>query len=334
MAKVLIANDIHIIDGIYNEITLQWFDKVYEYLIKNEIKNFIIAGDLFEKATRIKNEVFLPLFFRLMKFHSAGIKMWFILGNHDMYNNDNDSLVEAFSPFGEVVKNYRQIVIDGETIDLLAYTKEESDLPNTENILITHLAIADFQFDNKYNANEKMAFPRSLFERYKLVVTGHFHKYQHKKNVVYGGSPFQLGFEEMNCDKGFLILDTTSATVDFIRNTFSPTYMELDLDKIKSIDDLTDLDVKNKFVGVIMREKVDNFIKLKHLLYDKGALDVVPKYDNEKSGPVTSEENPVEFNKNVDDMFLEFIKNNIKLEGIDNERLVDIFQEIKEEIEA
>jgi len=334
MAKVLIASDIHIIDGIYNEITLQWFDKVYEYLIKNDIKYFIIAGDLFEKATRIKNEVFLPLFFRLMKFHSAEIKMWFILGNHDIYNNDNDSLVEAFSPFGEVIKSYKQIVIDGEIIDLLPYTKEESDIPSTENILITHLPIADFQFDNKYNANEKMAFPRKLFERFKLVITGHFHKYQHKANVVYGGSPFQLGFEEMNCDKGFLVLDTGSATVEFIKNTFSPTYMELDLDKISSLEDLNELDVKNRFVGVIMREKVDNFIKLKHVLYDKGALDIVPKYENEKTSLEVDDEKSVEFNKNIDDMFMDFIKNNIKLEGIDNERLVDIFEEIKEEIEA
>jgi len=334
MAKVLIANDIHIIDGIYNEITLQWFDKVFEYITKNEIKYFIIAGDLFEKASRIKNEVFLPLFFRLMRFHSAGIKMWFVLGNHDIYNNDNDSLVEAFAPFGEVVKNYKQIVIDGETIDLLAYTKEEEDIPDTNNILITHLAIADFQFDNKYNANEKMAFPRNLFKKFKLVITGHFHKYQHKGNIVYGGSPFQLGFEEMGCEKGFLVLDTKTITVEFVKNLFSPTYMEIDLDKITSIDDFSELDVKNKFVGVIMREKVDNFIKLKHVLYEKGALDITPKYENEKNDILTSDEKPVEFNKNVDDMFLEFIKNNIKLEGIDNNRLVDIFEEIKEEIEA
>jgi DNA repair exonuclease SbcCD nuclease subunit len=167
-----------------------------------------------------------------------------------------------------------------------------------------------------------------------LVITGHFHKYQHKGNIVYGGSPFQLGFEEMGCEKGFLVLDTKTITVEFVKNLFSPTYMEIDLDKITSIDDFSELDVKNKFVGVIMREKVDNFIKLKHVLYEKGALDITPKYENEKNDILTSDEKPVEFNKNVDDMFLEFIKNNIKLEGIDNNRLVDIFEEIKEEIEA
>lgn len=325
MAKILLTSDWHLEEGIYTSICINFIDYIINYCKKNEITHIIIAGDIFEKSSKIKNESFIPLFFKFMEMTKEGFIIYFLLGNHDIYNVDNDSLIETFSPFGKVIKELEEIDINGRIFTFLPYSKNEENIPASGDILITHLSIADFTFDNRYNVNEKAGFPIDTFKNFNIVFTGHFHKPQNKNNIVYIGSPYQMNFGEIDQKKGFVVFD--SDTGDWIREyyTEAPTYL-----KIKA-KDFEKSEVKNSFVQIEIEEKLDNYVQLKHLLYEKGALEVTPFF-KEALEDISIKNNNSELNLNIGivDMMKEYIMNSISIEGIKNEKLIDLFEKVLE----
>lgn len=323
--KILITSDWHVEEGIYTDICLDYIDHLINYCNENEITHIFIAGDIFEKSSKIKNESFLPLFFKFMELKEAGFHLYFLLGNHDIYNVDNDSLVESFVPFGIVIKEETEIELDGRKITMVPYTKDVRDIPTAGDVLITHLSIADFTFDNKYHVNEKMGMPVDTFADFNIVFSGHFHRPQNKKNVVFMGSPYQMNFGEIGQEKGFVVFDTDSGDWKREYYTGAPTYLRI---KAK---DFENIDVSNSFVQVEIEQKLDNYVQLKHLLYENGALEVSPSFKEVNDDiEVTDDESVINLNSGVQDMMKEYIMNNISVEGIKNEKLLDIFEKVLE----
>lgn len=324
MSKILITADWHVDQGIYTDIAIDYISYLRAYCKKENINTIIIAGDIFEKASRIKNDAFVPLFFEFMKMKQEGYILYFLLGNHDIYNIDNDSIVETFSAFGKVIKEIQEIEIEGVSFTFLAYMKNISMMPTSGEILITHLPIADFSFDNKYHANEKNAFKQELFENYEIVFSGHFHRQQQKNNIVYIGSPYQLNFGEMNQEKGFIVFDTSTKEWNRISYTNAPTYIKIE------VKDFEKTDVDNKFVGIKIDKKIDNFIQLKHLLYEKGAIEITPFFEQEDDAIHLKTED-FDFNSSISSLVKEYI-NNLNMKDIDNGKVMKNFTKILENI--
>lgn len=321
MGKVIITGDLHCDKGIWVDICLNYLTHLQNYATDNNINDIIIDGDIFEKSTKIKNESFVPLFFKFMELKEKGFNLYFILGNHDVYNIDNESIVKTFLPFGKVIQDFDQFEIQGKTIDMLAYTKEEGKIPDGGDILITHLSIASFTFDNNYHVNEKIAFSPDQFENYNIVFSGHFHRHQHKKNIVYVGSPYQLNFGEKSQSKGFVVLDVDTYDWEFVEYNEAPKFI------IIKPEDFQTVDVSNCFVKVKITEKLDNYIKLKHLLYEKGAIEVIPDYREEVDYNIDEENTDIDFNGEIKESMVEYI-NKVDIEDVDNEKLLEIFEEL------
>lgn len=320
--KVLITSDWHIQSGIYVDICIDYIDYLIYYCKKNDITDIVIAGDIFEKSSRISNDSFIPLFFKLKELKDQGFNVTIILGNHDMFNVSNDSLVETFSPFGKIVKEFEEIEIGGRKIGLLPYTKSVVDVPAKGDVLITHLSIADFTFDNNYHINEKMGMPTDTFSGWNHVFSGHFHKQQEKFNIKFMGSPYQLNFGETGHDKGFIVFDTETDVWERQPYTDAPKYIKMKAAEFK------DIDVSNCFVQVEIDGKMDNYLKLKHLLYEKGALSVVPSFKEVSEDIDVIDGDGVEFGSGVKTMLKEYLMNNIDVADVDNSDLVDLFNKV------
>ena len=322
MSKILITSDWHIHSGIYTDIGIDYIDYLQNFCNENNIKDIIIAGDIFEKSSKIKNDAFIPLFFKFNELKENGFNIIIVLGNHDIYSVDNDSIVETFAVFGKVVKSFEQIEMYGKTFDLLPYTKDEDLIPDGGEYLITHLSIADFSFDNKYHVSEKAGFPRKLFKGYDKVFTGHFHRPQEKDNIVFMGSPYQMNYGEMGQKKGFITLDVETGEWERHWYDQAPVYK-----KIKS-EDFQNINVANSFVQVEIRDKLDNYVQLKHLLYEKGALEVTPKFIEDDTEINVNEDSKIDLNSSIVDMVKEYINNSIQVEDIDNKKLITIFDKV------
>jgi len=326
MGKIIISGDWHIKKGIYTSLAIDFLDYAYLYYKENKINLFIVAGDIFDKSSNIKNESFIPVYKKLWEMKNNGVKFIFILGNHDIINVDNNSIIETFEPIGKVVKEEEEITFNDIKITLLPYTKDENKIPKSGDVLVTHLPIADFSFDNSYHVTEKHAFKRSLFEEFNLVLTNHFHRHQHRKNIVYVGSPYQMNRGERGHDKGFVIFDTETENWEFIKYEGAPTYLQINTEDIKS---LNNFEFKNSFVVVKMDRKIKDFAKLKYILYDMGAVDVIPLFESvQEDGNEIQKE--VEVNENIGEMIKVYITK-CELENIDNNKLLKLFDRVLKE---
>jgi len=324
--KILLTGDFHVKKGIFTEIILNYLDHIFHYCLDNKIKEVFILGDVFDKSSNIKNEAFVPLFMKFYEMKMEGLHLTFILGNHDIYTAQNDSIVETFSPIGTVIKE-PCLTLDPETYlgddwddyVFLPYTKKESDIPQEGRYLFTHVPIADFSFDNAYHATEKYAFKKALFENYQLVFTGHFHRHQHQKNIVYVGSPVQLSFAEEGTDKGFVVFDEELENWEFIKYEGAPEFIRI------NIRDFNSIDVKNKFVSVKIDTKIENYVKLKRILFERGALDVVPVF--ESNNEANEEIKDISETSSIKDMVREYLTG-FEKDGIDKEKLLKIYENV------
>ena len=328
--KILFTSDFHVnykgSSAIFVKIALDYVDYIEQYCLTNKIDHIFFLGDVFEKSSRIRHDSFVPLFKKLLSMKEKGLKFFCILGNHDIYSADNESIVETFTPIVErVITDLEVINVGGKEFTFLSYTKDASKIPVKGDVLLTHLAIADFEFDNAYHANETIALKSDLFKGFNQVFSGHFHKRQHKNNIWFVGSPYQLNIGEKGQEKGFGIYDTDTSDYKFFKYPNAPEFI------IIKVEDFNKIDVKNKFVYVEIEQKIDNFIKLKYILFERGALDIVPLFKPPKQDIELGEIKIEKHFSSIPDITLEYLKN-IKQEGIENVKLVRIFQKILEKI--
>lgn len=326
--KLLLTCDLHNKKGLTSRLILDYLDYLQDYYHKNNIDKIVIMGDIFNKNSNIKTEIFVPFFLKFLEMKESGVEFIFIIGNHDVYNKDYDTLIDTFSPLGKVVKGYEEIDLDGKVGGFLSYTNREEDLPTSKEAqwLFTHLSIANFSFDNSYHATEKHAFKEELFEDYSLVFTGHFHRHQYRKNIVYVGSPIQLYRGEINQDKGFVIFDTDSEKWEFVEYNEAPKYIEV---YSKDIKNIKNLDIKGNFAVVYIDEKIQDFAKLRYILYEIGAVDVIPIFLKEENKIMT--EASIQETHDIEKITREFILQ-VKEAGLDPNELLKIFDDVVSEV--
>lgn len=307
---------------VHNIVILNYMDYLYDYMKKNNINNFIFLGDLININNRLEYDTFVPVF---KKFYSwENINKYFILGNHDIRNNKNDSLLEILEPLGRVIKKPETININGTNYDFCPYTENVEDLPNNSEILFGHFDIKDFYF-NKIKRSENEYFTKESFHNYSQVYSGHFHRFQTDEKIVYVGAPNQLGFSEEGEKKYFCLVNENNYELIEILNTFD--YITIDLINFK---DYNKEIFKNKFVRVNISSKIENFVKLKSLLYNYGAVDVFPNFIKDEN---IKDENghTVDLQKGVLTSMTKYLTE-IKIKEIDNKKLLTIFKELLKEI--
>ena len=89
---------------------------------------------------------------------------------------------------------------------------------STADILCGHFEIVGFEM-TKGNVADK-GFEQSLFGRFELVLSGHFHIKNKIGHIYYIGYPFQTNWDDYNSDRGFHVYDHDTNTFEFIKNTY------------------------------------------------------------------------------------------------------------------
>lgn len=334
--KLILTSDLHCQDGIYVNISIDYIDYLSRYAKKNGIKDIAILGDIFEKSNRIKYDTFVPLFKKLQELKDDGFRLYFIVGNHDIYTMDGDTIVETFSPFGEVIKSYKKFTFDGVDINMAAFTTDPNEVPTVgADYLFTHLPIDEFLFDNGMELKDKNSFPVDFFHNYKKVFTGHYHKRQSKYNIEYIGSPYQLSFGEAGDDnKGFVVFEPKTGNQEFVKYGMAPSYIKMRYDDLMN-EGFDPDEVKNSFVRITIDKKIENFSKVRKALYKAGVIDILPEYEQTNTSSNRESEVKIEMNKSIKEMLTSFISSKdfyyIK-EKLDNNKLMDYLQEVESEL--
>lgn len=314
---ILTFSDLHLTKDPLRIISvLNFLDYIIDYCKKHNIKNVVNNGDLFDRP-EINSNAFVPVFRKLMSL-SKIVNLYSIIGNHELKDKDgNDTLVETFSSFGTFIKNSATINIDGIDCDFLSYTDNPQLIPNKGRILFGHLEIEGFWFNPKKKIDSSV-FTTEMFDQYELVVSGHLHHEQHKKNFEFIGSPFPTNRGEGGKKNYFAVINGTSC--ELVEYNEGPDYLTINAEDFNK-----DIDYTNKIVTVQINKKVENFVKLRDILFEKGALEVNPEFIKEEI--IDTNEHKVDTNEGVVKSACKYLQE-IKAPEINNDKLLKCFKEV------
>ena len=320
--QIAVLNDTHC--GIRNssEIFLDNAKDFYENIFfpeceKRGIKHILHLGDYYDhrkyinfKALNHNRKHFLSIL------RDRGMTMDIIPGNHDTYfknTNDLNSLKECLGHY----MNEIHIIMDPTVMEygslkiaLLPWICADNYNHSMKFIkeckadwLGGHLEFTGF--DVMRGVQHHGGMNHKLFEKFELVLTGHFHVSSRKDNIWYLGSQMEYFWSDAHDPKYFHIIDTETREVEKIRNPY--TLFEKIVYNDEKIDynnyDLANLD--KKFVKVVVVNKSDTF------LFDR----FIDKIQNQNIYELKIAEN-----------FNEFLGENVEDEGLeieDTTQLVD-----------
>ena len=311
--KIAILNDTHC--GIRNssEVFLDNAATFYQEVFfpeceKQGIDQIVHLGDYYDhrkfinfKALNHNRKHFLN------ELRERGMKMDIIPGNHDTYfknTNELNSLKECLGHY----MNEIHIIMEPTVMEygslkmaLLPWICQDNYDKSMNFIreckadwLGGHLELANFEMMR--GILQPHGMNHKLFEKFEMVMSGHYHVASQKDNIWYLGSQMEFFWSDAGDKKYFHIVDTETREVQKIRNPH--TLFEKIVYNDEKVDynnyDVSHLD--NKFVKVVIIKKEDSFT------FDR----FIDRVQNQSIHDLKIAENFNEFlGQNVDDEGLE-----------------------------
>jgi DNA repair exonuclease SbcCD nuclease subunit len=290
--KVAIITDQHF--GARNDSIafLDFYQKFYDttffpVLDDNGITNVLILGDTFDRRKYVNfyslqraKEMFFD------KLAERGIKVYMLAGNHDTYYkntndvNSPDLLLREYSNI-EVIDDPQTIFVGGTPICMMPWIcpenyQESLDQMNQTQaeICMGHFEISGFAMYRGMESHDGLS--KETFDKFDLVFSGHYHHRSSDKHIHYLGNPYELTWQDFNDPRGFHLFDLDTRGLEFIHNPYTMfARVEYD-DKEKEPVDLDSLELKDKYVKLVVVNKTDyyKFDKFIQKLYNKGCHEI------------------------------------------------------------
>jgi len=233
----------------------------------------IWLGDLLDTKEVVRSKC-LNDYFRYFK--SSKLQHIVLVGNHDWHNLEcKEHSLEPLKSLPNVTIVDQPTKIAG--IQFLPYihgADETRKWLKGGELLIGHFEIAGFDFGNGHICEEGLTLKD--FEGYQKVISGHFHKFQEKGNLVYIGTPFTHTFGESNQEKHIAVLNTEDMSLDYVPTPF-PTHITFEVELRDEVDSVKVLDEVMKaqskegdFVRVVLTGSEEQLLK-----FDKSKFDGV-----------------------------------------------------------
>ncbi len=249
----------------------KFFKFFFEYIDQNKINHIIHLGDLVDRrkfinynTARRMREMFLD------EIDKRGISCDIIVGNHDVtYKNTNElnALRELVDGKYSNICIFDQPVEVAEALYLPWITADNREKTfqlineTKKQIVFGHLELQGF-LNNDGQASDFGDDPK-LFQKFDMVMTGHFHTRITKDNIYYLGCPYQMTWSDYANDKGFHIFDTKKRKLEFIKNPntmFVKLYYNDSKFKLAEMQKKAqDANIADAYVKIVVEEKSDPY---------------------------------------------------------------------------
>lgn len=215
MSKILFIGDPHLKISKFDLACkfLEWINALIEQTKPDIVVNL---GDTFDTHAVVRSEVTQEFRKHLVKTLSLDITYYYVLGNHDMYK-PNDSKYHALQAFKGIHKNLVIVdkVIHEGGITWVPFLPDHRDFPKDTNpICVAHQTFvgADYGYirpDVGVVAEDIAA---------EIIISGHIHMRQTFGKVVYPGTPYSQGLNDVNQSKGVMLFDTDTYNTQYIES--------------------------------------------------------------------------------------------------------------------
>lgn len=306
--KICVLADTHIGarsgNAVINKSSIDFFQNVcFPYLKKHKIRRIIHVGDLFDKRKSYDLWIlkcWQENFFDVIQ--QQGIHMDLLVGNHDtLWKNTNvdnspDILLREYKDNIEIIIGPRIECFGGEgTQALYLPWIVPGDVEEAEAIDMIKLHAASGRTTHVFGHLEILGFERhrgnlcdhgmnpKLFEGFKAVYSGHFHKKSSQGNIHYLCPQTELSWNEAGDPKGFHVFDTETHEMEFIPNK-NPLFQCITYNDKDAFPDVPK-NLDGKILKVVVAEKTDPnaFEKFLELIQKQNPSDcaVIERFDHQ-----------------------------------------------------
>jgi DNA repair exonuclease SbcCD nuclease subunit len=273
LSKIVLLGDTHF--GVRGD-SLKfhvYYEKFYKefffpYIDANNIKVVYQLGDLFDRRKFVNFNTLLECkryFFDELK--SRGIELITLLGNHDIFWKESLSVNAQSLILGEydnitIIDKPTRIHEDNTSFDIIPWICKENEVDvfnfidtSKSDICIGHFEIAGFPMYRGMHAEEGLS--HDMFAKYERVWSGHYHTRSKAENIEYIGTPYEMTWQDAGDLKGFSVFDTETRQLEFHQNPFTIHEKITYDDKDKEPVDLKLIDIKEKYVKLVVVNKTD-----------------------------------------------------------------------------
>lgn len=348
--KIALITDTHW--GVRNdnvkflENSKKFLDEIFfPYIDDNEIRTVIHLGDLMDRrkfvnvytAKRVKEDF-------LDKLDEREIDSHFIIGNHDTYfknTNEVNSVKELVKDNYKTFKVYDddaiEVLFDSLNILLVPWICDANrdKVLNKINDTKCHIAMGHFEiqgFEMFKGSVVSHGFNRSIFDKFDMVMSGHFHHRSTDGHIYYLGCHAEFTWSDYDDPKGFHIFDTDTRELTFIENPYKIFKKIVYDDSVEGFnyEEFNFSELNNCFVKVMVRKKTNHywFEKFVDLIESSNPaqLQIIEEHLN-----ITVEEDIINEAESTIDIFKKYIdsmdlKENLNKQKI-SEKIMEVYNE-------
>lgn len=275
--KIAFLNDTHCGMRNSSDIFIDYQEKFYSkvffpYLMEHGIKQIIHLGDYYDnrkfinfKAQNTNRKMFLNVL------KQEGIHMDIIPGNHDVfYKNTNElcslkELLGYYTSNVNIVMKPKVLDYDGCSIALVPWINSENYAESIKFIQNCKASIlgAHFEligFDMMKGMPNAHGMTTEIFDRFEMVLSGHFHTKSSKGNIHYLGSQMEFTWADADDPKYFHILDTQTRELTPVYNPYTLFQKVIYNDEKTDYNSYDVSKLENKFIKIVVSKKKDPYM--------------------------------------------------------------------------
>ncbi len=213
---------------------IDWFCK----LARDEKATHIaFLGDWYENRNAINVRTLKYSQEAARRLNTLGLPIYFIVGNHDLYHRSNRKVFST-DPFGDLenfVMVNEPMEINEELFMSPFLFKDEYPML-AEQINAHKYALGHFEFRGFVVTGHDRVLDHGpdagMLTGPKYIISGHFHKRQTSKNIIYMGNTFPTNFgDAWDEERGACMLETDTEDVTFY-NYAGPTFYKTRLSNV------------------------------------------------------------------------------------------------------
>lgn len=251
----------------FHDYFLQFYENVFfPYLEKNNIKTVIDLGDTFDNRNFLDPAAIdwakRNYYDRL---RDLNIDHHVIVGNHTskLKNTNKISSVDLILREYDNITVYKEtteVVIDNLPILFIPWINKENEAETIKKIQQTKAKVAMGHLElNGFSpyVGHVMEDGRNsdIFQKFEKVFSGHYHTRSDNGKIFYIGNPYELYFNDVDDERGFVIFLPETLCHHYVNNPFRMHYQIIyDPSTECSLPD----ELTNKIVKVIVR-KIEDF---------------------------------------------------------------------------
>jgi len=230
-------------DQFYTTTTIEYMDWFCEQVQNDPSIDCIgFLGDWHEHRSNLPIDTMHLSFQLITKLNELNLPVYFVVGNHDLFNRHTRSVHSCvfFQQFSNLIIIDQPVIrpeFDGGALftPFLFPTEYDASLLNQNTAhLLGHLEFKDFVITG-HSIRKEHGPDCTEFSEYRRILSGHYHKRQHLRNVTYIGNTFCTSFADADdLDRGMAVYTFDSGELDFINWDGGPRYVKTTVSEIMS----------------------------------------------------------------------------------------------------